>query len=115
MTYDENEFLENQQKWFDYFKYVPKIVFWIIVVFFFIFGIVDASSGTPGKYSEYYGVFKLPSSFVVWLIWQIIGIVQATISYAALKLSLCYKILHIYYLKQINEKLNGNVADDKKE
>jgi|GEM_PF-5461938 len=57
--------------YFTLFKFIPEMLMVLTILFFFIFGIVDAQEG-----SDYigYGLFHLQSKFVVWLCWFLIGI-----------------------------------------
>ena len=111
-----NESLETREKWFNFYKKLPTILFISIVVLFFIWGIVDPSvfgyhyrGYSYYGYSNYsideYGIMRLSSGFLCWLIWQVIGIVIGSLTFIFTKLSLSYKILHIEYLKNIGDKI----------
>jgi len=42
----------------------------------------------------------LPSAFLVWFIWQVIGLVTAGLTYCLLKIAFSYKVLNIIYLQR---------------
>lgn len=107
-----NETIEVREKWFNFYKKLPMILFISIVVIFFIWGIIDPSVfgyHYSSKYSwdtiDKYGVMMLPSGFLCWFIWQVIGMIIASLTFVFTKLSLSYRILHIEYLKTIRDKI----------
>lgn len=103
-----NETIEKREKWFNFYKKLPTILFISILVIFFIWGIIDPSVfGYHSWKSEdcEYGVMMLPSGFLCWFIWQIVGIIVASLTFVFTKISLSYKILHIEYLKTIASKI----------
>ena len=85
----DDEIAANNESWFKFFVYVPKIVAIFMAIFFFIFGIVDASEGVA---------FDFDGALIVW--W-LIGAVVSIMAYVVSKLALSYKILHIYLLKKL--------------
>ena len=95
----ENECeIESNEKWFSFFVIVPKICAIILAV----------AGGVTGF------VFLLLDSDWLWLCFVCWagGAVLAIGTYAVLKLSLAYKILHISYLKKIAD--GGVVSSTKK-
>ncbi len=82
----DEKIIESNEKWFKFFVYVPKISTAIFALLFFVIGINMGSGG------ETLGVFA-------------IGAIVCVVVYAAAKLSLAYKILHIYYLKELTKKV----------
>ena len=94
----DKQIIESNEKWFKFFVYVPKIATAIVALLFFVIGINVGSGG------ETLGIFA-------------IGAIVCVIVYAAAKLSLAYKILHIYYLKELIKKeqkcVNETVVSEK--
>lgn len=96
--------LENANKWYGFYHKLPKIIFIITVIGFFIWGIVDpAVFHYENYYEDFYGVMRLESAGAVWFIWQLIGWVTAAINYLILKLALSPIIVQIECLKEIKE------------
>lgn len=94
----DKQIIESNEKWFKFFVYVPKIATAIVALLFFVIGINVGSGG------ETLGIFA-------------IGAIVCVIVYAAAKLSLAYKILYIYYLKELIKKeqkcVNETVVSEK--
>ena len=88
---EDDEIIENNEKWFKFFVVVPKITTVFFAVVCFILGIIFAANAYRGG-----GVFLL-------IFWGG-GAVFCALNYAVLKLILSYQILHIYYLKKISLK-----------
>ena len=97
--------IANQEKWFNFFKILPRLVLYVTWALVFIWSIADvaAFSRESYYYGESYGLLRLSSPILALLIWWVIGIVFGFIQYVALKLSLSYKVLHLSYLKAIME------------
>ena len=96
--------LENANEWYGFYPKLPKIIFIITVIAFFIWGILDPVVFQYSyRYHDYYGVMRLKSGFAAWLIWQLIGWVTAIINYIVLNLILSPMIVQIECLKEIKE------------
>ncbi|MBE5756295.1 MAG: hypothetical protein E7342_00675 [Clostridiales bacterium] len=106
---DEKVVKENE-KWFNFYKIFPKIIFIAIIALFVIWSIIDVatfqySSGyLYGPTTNYFGIMMIPSAFLALLIWWVIGGVLGTITYFCTRISCSYKILHITYLKELLKK-----------
>ena len=113
---NDQAIIENNEKWFNFYVKLPKIVAMITAVLFFIWGIVDAVAFKQPIYTYYtypyyrteivgysYGVMCLPNAFLSLLVWWAIGAAVCASTYFILKLATCYPILQIYNLKQIRE------------
>jgi len=95
----DEEIVKSNEKWFKFFVHLPKIVAISLAVLFFIWSIVDPA--VFDWYGDYYGIMYIGSFFGAMVIWWLIGAVMSALSYAITKLACSYKILHIYYLKDI--------------
>lgn len=80
----DEEIIAENEKWFKFFVYLPKITTIILAIACFVLGIALATEDA---------IFLL----AFWLG----GAVGCALTYVILKLALSYKILHIYYLKGI--------------
>ena len=89
-TTNNKQIIEENEKYFSFYTKFPKILTIVLAVIFFILGIVVATI----EY-EFGGMIGL------WLL----GAVVCAITYVLSKLTLSYKVLHIYYLKDIRETL----------
>ena len=110
---EQNKILEDANKWYGFWTKLPKIVFWVTVILFFIWGIVDPSVFVWGSryYGRYYGVMQIDTWFGAFIIWQLIGWASALLDYVVLKLVLAPMILQVECLKEIKEntkKENNN-------
>ena len=94
---EDDEIIENNEKWFKFFVVLPKITTVFFAVVCFILGIIFAANVNGGN-------------VVILLIFWLGGAVFCALNYAVLKLILSYQILHIYYLKKISLK---NKAEEK--
>jgi hypothetical protein len=81
----DRQIIENNEKWFSFFAYLPRVITIILGILVFLGGIISSSLDV--------------SPLVVWLV----GGIVCAIVYCALKLTLCYQILNIYYLKEIEK------------
>ena len=108
------EIINENEKFFKFYVYLPMIIAIVTAVFFFIWSIVDPAVfnySIPKYYSDYYddfvyqevyGIMGVSSFFGAMIIWWLIGAVVTTLNYFVYKLVLTPVILHIYYLKSIN-------------
>ena len=94
------QIIAENEKYFKFFVHLPKILAIFFAFAFFVFAIVDAAYFGKVTY-----ICARNSAGALFL-WWAIGAVFSTIVYFASKLACAYKILHIYYLKDIREKLN---------
>ena len=84
---DDKKIIDKNEKWFSFFVYLPQIVISILGLLVFIGGFsVLENAGIAGLVA----------------FWFVGGIV-CVIVYCGLKLTLCYQILNIYYLKEIEK------------
>ena len=88
-NFENEEVLKENQKYFNFYLVLPKIVAIVLAVLFGLAGF-GAASGDGG--------------FGMLLVTWILGAIVCAIVYYLMKLSLSYNILHIYYLKKIAEK-----------
>lgn len=103
-----DEILSSYQKWFNLLPKIPAISTIILALLFLAIGIIDSSSCVEVAYTKYYGIFKSESFVVEMAIWWLIALFVCTVTYCFTKILLSYKVLHIYYLKSIQEKLKEN-------
>ena len=107
-TPQTNKVIESYQKWFNIFPEIPSFLAIALSVIFLGWGIIAPSIFTVELETvTYYGLLKQESFFSAMLLWWLIGAIVTALTYCITKLSLCYPILHIYYLKSINEKSNN--------
>ena len=104
ITTEKPTALEIATKWYERWLKLPLILFISIVAVFFIWGIIDPCLFEYGRYDKYYGVMMLPSGFLCWFIWQLIGLSFAAIAYIGAKLVTAPIVLQTEYLKKISEK-----------
>ena len=84
--------IENAANWYAFYIITPVIAFIFAIAIFFVWGIIDAL----------YCIVLNLDEFLVWLVWQIIGIVIGGISYVVVKISTAITILKVEYLREIN-------------
>lgn len=87
-------FISENKKYFRFYEKAPLIITIILGVLFFVWSIVDSVVIQNGK-----------SAGLVWSLWALIGSVVCVATYFVLKWVFSYKILHIYYLVQIEENM----------
>ena len=88
-TIEDNQIIEENEKWFKFFVVFPKVVTIVLAIIFFIMGIAFEAEFGEGW---------------IWIATWFAGAITCALTYILLKLSLSYKILHIYYLKQLTNK-----------
>ena len=93
--------LQKQLGYFSVYKYLPAIVAVILFALYFIWGIVDPCVFNDNGYYSYYGVMMLPSGFLCWLVWVVIGTVVSVCAYFLMKIAFSHKLLQIYYLQKL--------------
>lgn len=94
----DKEIIEDNEKRFEFFVYLPKVITIILGILVFILGCVGSMDGNGG------------TTLLIWLG----GAVFCWLTYALLKLAFSYQILHIYYLKQL-VKQQEDKEEEKKE
>ncbi len=95
--FENEKVLQDNQKYFNFYLILPRIVTIILGVLFFIAGL--CMFGSSGMFAR---IFVLPT-------W-IAGAIVCVLTYYLMKVVLSYNILNIYYLKKIAEK-----GEEKKE
>lgn len=81
--------IAENEKWFNVWRLLPKIITIVFAVIFFLAAIIQRGWMT--------------------IVFLVIGAVFCALTYVILKLITSYKILHIYYLKKLSSS-NANVA-----
>ena len=97
------ETIEKNRRWFDFFEYFPMMFSVILAVVMFFAGMV---------------MFFLEIEPFIPLILWIVGGVVCYIIYAVLKMLFSYRVLHIYYLDEIlayNKKIYKKTCSEKLE
>lgn len=94
------------EKWYDFYKILPKITFIGLAVIAFIWGIIDStaiqiSGGGYYNTTTYYGTFHSESAFVNWFLWQLVIDIFAAITYCVTKITTSATIMQIELLKMI--------------
>ena len=96
LTQSDETIIEQNEKWFKYYLYLPIIAAILVGLCAFIWSFLDAFE---------FWLLDTDTEFGTLLIWWAIGAIIATLTYIITKLSLSYKVLHIYYLKEIKQQL----------
>lgn len=94
MNEKEQDILKGNMKWFRFYVLLPRIVTIILAVLFGLGGLGACTEGLG------YGIG-------VWLV----GAGFCAVEYILLKISLSYKVLHIYYLKKLSDKNEDDVLE----
>ena len=97
--------IKGQEKWFSFFALAPKVFALVTLVLSAISGIVWLFIAIFQKLGWFHYIFAFSCILV--------GALLALLVYVCLKLSFCYKILHIEYLKKIVATKQG--FEDNKE
>lgn len=109
---DREDIIENNENWFKFFVYLPLILAGITMFSFFVWGIVDPAVFKVKIYfGDYwdstsvttYGIMRFDTFFGAMIVWWLIGAISSVITYVVAKLSLSYKVLHIYQLQELRE------------
>lgn len=88
-NFENEEVLKENQKYFNFYLVLPKIVAIVLAVLFGLAG---------------FGAASEDGGFGMLLVTWILGAGVCALTYYVMKLSLSYNILHICYLKKIAEK-----------
>ncbi len=84
------------------FTKIPMIALIVIIVFSFVWGIVDSCIFESGYGSHrIYGSFHVKSGFVNWFIWQLILVPSAIINFLLAKVVISPIVLQTEYLRLI--------------
>lgn len=94
MNEKEREILKGNLKWFRVYLVWPKIVTIILAVLFGVLGLCSYREGSAAVLGTW-----------------IVGAVFCGLEYCVLKISLSYKVLHIYYLKKLSDKNEDDVFE----
>jgi len=100
--------IAKNEKWFKVYHKLPLISAIVVMALVFIWSIVDVSVFHSGYSPVYYGVMRIPNAFLPMLIWWTIGAFTAAVTYFIVKFATCYMILHIEYLKKIEQNTRKN-------
>ncbi len=80
----------------------PWILAGVLFFCFFVWAIIDPCVFSyEGRYYSDYGVMALPSGFLCWFIWIIIGTVVAIITFFVTRWITARQLLLFYYLQKI--------------
>ena len=101
------EVVNENEKFFKFYVYLPLIIALITAASFLIWGIVDPIvfqhrdwGSYFSKYDYVYGVMEMDTFFGAMIVWWIIGIVATVMNYFTYKIILSPMILKILYLKR---------------
>ncbi len=102
------EVVNENEKFFKFYVYLPLIIALITAASFLIWGIVDPIvfqhrdwGSYFSKYDYVYGVMEMDTFFGAMIVWWIIGIVATVMNYFTYKIILSPMILKILYLKKL--------------
>lgn len=100
--------IEKWEKYYNFMKHIPTIIFWIILLASVVWAIVDLQFVGPivnevNFYEEAYGVLGLSEKFEVFLVWVPIGLIVGIIELMFGKYRICTTVLKVEYLKQIEK------------
>ena len=102
----KKESLSSYYKYYELYKKSPFIACIIIASLCFIWAILDPvifCSDYYGFMSHSWGVMRLSSGFLCWLIWVVIGAVLSVSTYFISKIMISLKVLEIEHLMIIAE------------
>ena len=98
-SFENEQVLQENQKYFNIYLVLPKIVTIVLAVLFGLAGFAASEGGGVG---------------MLLLTW-ILGAGVCALNYYLMKVALSYNILNIYYLKKIAEKGEANKEEEKKD
>ena len=77
-----------QRTWFRYFLSLPDMILVATILFFLVFGIVDANNAHMDydTMTRIYGLFGFEHGFFVSVLWFVIGVVVSVITWAFFKM-----------------------------
>lgn len=124
------EIINQNEKLFKVYVYLPLIIAISTAVLFFIWSIVDPAVfnyEVIDSYNNYYyyysyktvyGVMSMDTFFGAMIIWWVIGAITTVLNYFVYKLILAPSILRMFYLKKISlntEEILNTKKDVEKE
>ena len=124
------EIINQNEKLFKVYVYLPLIIAISTAVLFFIWSIVDPAVfnyeviDSYNYYYDYYsyktvyGVMSMDTFFGAMIIWWVIGAITTVLNYFVYKLILAPSILRMFYLKKISlntEEILNTKKDVEKE
>lgn len=93
---------EKSKMYVNALHYLPWILAGVLFLLFFVWAIVDPCVfSDEGMWTSTYGVMALPSGFLCWFIWVVIGAVVAIITFFVTRLITARILLQLYYLQKI--------------
>lgn len=97
--YDEREEMENNEKYFSFYKKLPTILFWVVASCFWLVGIIllftkGCDEGVPSL-----------GGFGLFILFAMLGFIFGFLCYVLSKLKYSYMILHIAHLECINQEI----------
>lgn len=99
----------NYKKFYNILKKLPGIIAMAIVVASFIWSIVDVCvfsfESYYFTYDSFYGIMQLSSPVLSILIWWVIGIVSATISWLICTLAITPTVVKLDAILKIEQKV----------
>ena len=98
-NFENEEVLQENQKYFNFYLVLPTIVTVVLAVLAFIGGFFAVS---------------IADGAGILLVWML-GALVCLLVYYLMKISLSYKILHIYYLKKIAGKGENKTEEETEE
>lgn len=113
--------IKENERWFKSYVKIPLIIAIIIGIFFFVWGIVDATTFQKIVYKQrgddilklrVYGFLEIESRIGAELIWWIMGAFLSVGTYFFLKIILSPKILTVLYLRKIKQDLEKEVLSN---
>ena len=113
--------IKENERWFKSYVKIPLIIAIIIGIFFFVWGVVDATTFQKIVYKQrgddilklrVYGFLEIESRIGAELIWWIMGAFLSVGTYFFLKIILSPKILTVLYLRKIKQDLDKVVLSN---
>lgn len=93
---------QKSKRYINVLHYLPWILAGVMFFFFFVWAIIDPCVFSfEGLHYSHYGVMALPSGFLCWFIWIIIGTVVAIITFFVTRWFTARQLLLFYYLQKI--------------
>lgn len=109
--YEDENVIEDNEKWFKFYVKFPTIISVLTAVIFFLWGIIDPATiqfetvkyvGAEIVKDKLYGLMAMNTFFGAMIVWWIIGAIVCAINFFLYKIILAPIILNIFYLKNIN-------------
>lgn len=108
---------KSQRRFFNVYMKLPLIAAITIIAAFFIWAVVDTAvftyeTGYGFRSKTYYGIMMLPSGFLNWFVWVLIGEILSWSTYFLGTMAVSYKFMVISNLEKISG-LGGDVKENK--